>query len=493
LTEIDHEILLTTCQQAANLTLRQTLFPGGNRMRRPVRRGLAALAVLTLLAGACSRDDGDTETDAGATTTAAPGDGGDATTTTAAEEANRLDSAAFGDLEDVCTDGDSSGATDTGVTDDSIQVGTFTDKGFTSRPGLNQEMYDAAVAFAAWCNEHGGIGGRELVIADRDAAIGAFNDRIVESCDQDFAMVGGGAVLDDADNGGRVACGLPNIPGYVVSATAREADLQVQPVPNPLDKLMAGQYRVLAEADPEAIAHYGIMTSTFGSVLLVRDTSIEAATQFGYEVVYNREYSAGGESNWRPFVEEMQSAGVQILEFVGEPENLAQLQEAMQLVGYFPEITIQPPNFYDANYVDLVADFAQGVEVRTQYTPFELADTNPATADFLELMERYNPSGKVASLGAQTVSAFLLFAQSAAACGSELTRECLLEEAGSVTEWTGGGLHTPQDPSTNTPSDCFALLALTPEGFVVDEERTQANEGIFNCDPANVVDVSGGG
>ena len=96
-------------------------------------------------------------------------------------------------------------------------VGTITDKGFASRPGLNEEMYDAAVAFAAWCNEHGGINGRELVVADRDAALIDYNDRIIESCDEDFALVGGGAVLDDADNGGRVACGLPNIAGYVVS------------------------------------------------------------------------------------------------------------------------------------------------------------------------------------------------------------------------------------------------------------------------------------
>ena len=83
--------------------------------------------------------------------------------------------------------------------------------------------------------------------------------------------------------------------------------------------------------------------------------------------------------------------------------------------------------------------------------------------------------------------------KSAAACGSELTRECLLDEAGSVSDWTGGGLHAPQDPATNTPSDCFALLSLTPDGFVLNEEVTGANEGIFNCDPENLVEVSVGG
>ena len=77
------------------------------------------------------------------------------------------------------------------------------------------------MAFAEWCNEHGGINGRELVVADRDAALTEFNARIIDACSQDFALVGGGAVLDESDNGGRVACGLPNIAGYVVSEEGR--------------------------------------------------------------------------------------------------------------------------------------------------------------------------------------------------------------------------------------------------------------------------------
>jgi hypothetical protein len=447
----------------------------------------AALAALALVASACSRSGDETETGGGATTTAAAS--GDGASTTAPSSESRLDAGGFGDLENVCQDGDASGATDVGVTDTQIQIGSFTDKGFSSRPGLNEEMYDAAVAFAAWCNEHGGINGREVVVADRDAALTDYNARIVEACAEDFAMVGGGAVLDDADNGGREACGLPNIAGYVVSAAAREAGLQVQPLPNPLDTLMAGQYRRIAEEFPDLIDSYGVITSSFGSVLLVRDLSIDAVEQLGYSVVYNEEYNSAGEQNWRPFVEGMQAAGVEILEFVGEPTFFGQLLEAMELVGYRPQIMIQPPNFYDALFLETSGDIAENTTIRVQFTPFELADQNPATADYLELMERYNPEGKVALLGMQATSALLLFAQSAAACGSDLTRECLIEQASSVTAWDAGGLHTPQDPSSGTPGECFLLLDVTADGFVVNEELTAPNEGIFNCDPENVMAV----
>ena len=145
-------------------------------IHRPRRRAaVGLLAVLALVGGACGRDD-----DPEAATTTTAGGGGGTETTAAPENENRLDAASFGDLENVCQDGDASGATAPGVTDTSIQVGTITDKGFSARPGLNEEMLDAAEAFAAWCNEHGGINGREVVVADRDAALTDFNARIVE-------------------------------------------------------------------------------------------------------------------------------------------------------------------------------------------------------------------------------------------------------------------------------------------------------------------------
>jgi hypothetical protein len=439
------------------------------------------VTILALAAGACSRSDGDVET--GSDTTQATGSTG------GTSGGSRLDAAGFGDLENVCQDGDASGATDTGVTDDTIQVGTITDKGFTARPGLNEEMYDTAVAFAAWCNEHGGINGRELVVADRDAALAEYNARIVDACSQDFALVGGGAVLDDSDQGERVRCGLPNIAGYVVSETARSADLQVQPVPNPVGRMSFGPYQVIAERFPDLIDRYGTITSSFGSVVNQRDDTVTAATALGFTPVYQEEYNSQGEPTWRPFVDALQAADVQVLEFVGEPTFYAQLLEQMQTVGYRPAVLIQQSNFYDSTFAANAGGFAENVRVRLQYTPLEMADENPATADYLELMDRYNPDGKVALLGMQAMSSYLLFAQAASACGSELTRTCLLEQASSIDEWRAGGLHAPQHPGANDPSPCFVMLSVSADGFAIDEEATQPTDGIFNCEDDNVVDV----
>lgn len=457
--------------------------------RRRSRAAAAVLLALALLAAACGRDEGETES--GAETTAPQGTGdGDTTGTTEGEDSgSRLDRGAFGDLEQVCRDGDATGATDVGVTDTSIRVGTITDKGFSARPGLNQEMYDVAVAFARWCNEHGGINGRELVVVDRDAAMTEYNARILEACSSDFALVGGGAVLDDSDNGQREACGLPSIAGYAVSTAARTAGLQVQPVPNILGRLAFGAHQRIAELHPDLIDGYGLLTAQFGSVLTVKEETRKAAEALGYEVVYDEEYNSFGESNWRPFVEDMRDAGVEVFEMVGEPEYFSQLLQAMDLVGWFPEIIILQANFYDSRFDANAGHLGENVRVRLQFTPIEMAGQNPATADYLELMRRYNPDGKVALLGMQALSAYLLFARAATECGSELTRACLLEKASAVTDWTAGGLHAPQDVSGQRPSDCFLLVEPTGDGFAYDEEMTGPTDGIFNCEPDNVVEV----
>lgn len=460
-------------------------------MSQPSRRraALAALAVLSLVGASCGRDDGDTEA-SGATTTAATGSP-DTTGGDDSEGGSLLAEGGFGDLEGVCQDGEAAGSTDVGVTADSISIGTITDKGFSARPGLNEEMYDAAVAFANWCNEHGGINGREIVVADRDAALTDFNARVIDACAEDFALVGGGAVLDDADNGGRVACGLPNLPGYVVSETARAADLQVQALPNPVGQLSFGAHQRLAEEFPDLVDGFGIITSSFGSVLNVRDDTVAAAEDAGFTVVYSDEYNSAGESNWRPFVEAMRDAGVKVFQLVGEPTFLTQILESMQTVGWHPERIMLTSNFYDRTFAENAGHLVENLHVQLQFTPMEMADDNQAVADYLQLMEEYNPGGKTALLGMQAMSAYLLFAQAAAACGAELTRTCLLEEAGAITEWTGGGLHAPQDLASGNATPCVAIMDMTADGFVYNEELTAPTDGIFNCEPDNVAEVPG--
>ena len=451
------------------------------------RHVIAVLAVLSLAVAACTRAAGETEVGGSAAPATA---GGETSGTGAPASGSRLDQGGFGALEEVCSEGEPGTTSEVGLTADEIRLGTVTDKGSAERPGLTQEMHDTAVAFAAWCNEHGGIGGRDVVIDDLDAKLFEYGQRVGEACQQDFALVGGGAVFDAQDNGARVACGLINVPGYTVTPQARVGELQVQPVPNPVSSFAAHGYRWLLDAYPD-VDKVGILWVNLDGPATIHAQTVEMAEQLGLEVVFDEQYRPIGETGWRGYVQKMRDQGVEAFEMVGEPENMVALQQAMQTEDWYPTFTVLQPNYFDAKFVEEGgASVSEATYMRSPFPTFDMADEVPAMADYLELMERYSPEGKTAMLGMQGLSAFLLFATAAKECGADLTRQCVLDRAAAQDGWTAGGLHSPQTPGNLVATECSLAIKVTADGFEYDEEITGPNDGIYNCDPANVVELT---
>jgi ABC-type branched-subunit amino acid transport system substrate-binding protein len=447
-------------------------------MKSVARGMIGVLVVVAMFVTACGRS-GDGAEDA--SDEAPQGDGG------SGDGGGRLADGEFGELGVVCQDGQSSGTPDQiGVSDTEIRVGTVTDKGSDARPGLTQEMYDTAVAFAEWCNEHGGINGRQLVVDDLDARLTEYPQRIEEACQNDFALVGGGAVFDNADNGQRVDCGLVNIPSYVVTPEARVADQQVQPIPIPVHQFPAQVFRRVQELHP-GVSRFGVLWVDVPGTATVHDQTVEVVETLGYEVVWDQTYQALNETGWSTFVQNMREADVQVLEFVSEPDYLVSLLAAMETEDWYPEVITLEPNMYDDRLLEEAASSANtDIYLRNVFPLFDMDGEVPAIADYLELMETYNPEGRYpAMLGAQALSSFLLFATAAAECGDDLTRDCVLEAARGREGWTAGGLHAPTAPGNLEAPDCGLLMTFGPDGYAYDEEATDPTDGLFNCDEEN--------
>ena len=454
------------------------------------RRLLALLAVLGLIAAGCSGDRGEDESggvssDATDTTdTAAGGGAGD-----------------FGDLQGVCGPNAGGGAVADagpeeiqGVTADSITLGTVSDPGFEGRPGLNIELHDAATAFAEWCNAAGGINGKEIVVNLRDAAISEYQPVMEQACQEDFAIVGSGAVQDNFWPSVGAACDLIDIAGFSVTPEKAGVSGQdpietrsVQPVPNPLNEFPVGAASILNEDFPGAGDRVGILNADLDTLVTQAARVKEAYESIGFTVVHEATYNILGEANWAPFAAAIEEAGVTFLTFVGEGENLALLQQALDEIGSDVEVTLQDANFYDQGYIEAAGAAAESTFLRNAFWPFEEADQNPATQQYIEHVEAVD--GKVALLGAQAWSAWLLFAQAARDCDLEdnLTRTCVLEQAASVTEWTGGGLHATTNPGQNEGPDCTLVLQVQGDAFV-----RYAPEGEdYACDPSYVAQLEG--
>ncbi len=454
------------------------------------RRLLALLAVLGLVAAGCSSDRGADESG---------GVGGGTTDTT---EAGAAASAGdFGDLQGVCGPNTGGGAVPDagpeetqGVAEDAITLGTVSDPGFEGRPGLNIELHDAATAFAEWCNAAGGINGRQIDLNLRDAAISEYQPAMEQSCTEDFAIVGSGAVQDNFWPSAGAACDLIDIAAF--SVTPEKAGVagqdpietrSVQPVPNPVDEFPVGAAIILDEDFPEAGARTAILNADLDTLVIQAARQKEAYESIGFTIVHEATYNILGEANWAPFAAAIEQSGATFLSFVGESENLALLQLALDEVGYDVEVTLQEANFYDQGYLEAAGAAAEETYLRNAFWPFEEADANPATQQYIEHVEAVD--GKVALLGAQAWSAWLLFAQSARDCdlADDLTRSCVLEAAAAVTDWTGGGLHASSNPGENRGSDCTLVLQVQGEEFV----RYAPTDEDYACDPSYVAQLDG--
>ncbi len=392
----------------------------------------------------------------------------------------------FGDRRAVCGPGNATGATDQGVTAEQIVVGTGADPGNTIVPGLDQELIDTAVAFVGWCNDAGGILGRRLVLHTYDAALFEVGAVMLRACQTDFLLVGNGFGLDDAGVDLREGCGLPQIAAFTASERSGASATSLEPAANPATgSAMAGIFRRIAAEDAAAISHFGVLNHELPSTRVIGERDRTAAEQAGFHTVYTAEFPVVSMDNWRPYVEGIKHAGVAVLHFMGTPGLLAPLLRTMNDVGYFPRYITLQGNMYDPAVVAEAGELLDRttVLIDESLVPFESATPGSATQQYVEILGRYVPGAPPRALGVTAWSAWSLFATAAAACGSQLTRSCVMRQAKAVGQWTGGGLHAPAVPSNTLDAngDCFVAVQATSHGFAASTRFTDPNTGVFHC------------
>ncbi|WP_426573979.1 ABC transporter substrate-binding protein [Aquihabitans sp. McL0605] len=447
---------------------------------------------LALVAAGCGGHSASEDEGASATTTTAPSSS-DGTGTKAGQ---------FGTMDEaVCGPGDAKGSGDQGVSDDSIKIGTMTDAGNTIIPGLLGELVDSSQAFVKWCNAAGGINGRKIELTVHDTKLVEGQQRITEACGTDFMLVGGASGLDGPLAAPRVACGLPQIPAFTGDPAAQEAKLQVMPIfGDYAGYLPYGRvYNMAKEQLPEGIKKFAFLVGTEGTDTKPNSVKYPEALKaaLGYHTVSTGATPPppGTVDNWRPYIEPMKSGGAQVLEFQHIADYLVPFMNSFADTGFKPKMMINGPGAYSSTLIkgnDALADVPTYVE--SYIYPFEGAADNPPTQQFLDAMDASKPgwSKDPKALSAQSWSAWLLFAQSAKACGSDLTRNCVMDKAANAGKWDAGGLIAPGTISVGKPEGplCTVILDATPDGFKIDEKLTKPTDGIFNCDAANRIPTS---
>ncbi|MCX5044222.1 ABC transporter substrate-binding protein [Aldersonia sp. NBC_00410] len=429
------------------------------------KRIVVAVAAAALLLAGCSGRSG--------TETSTESDGGSAGASAV--------SADFGDLTDVCQSGSPKGSPTQGVTDSQIEVGVFSDVGFTK----NSEFVDAAKVFTSWCNELGGINGRKLVANTRDSKLMETNAQMVAACSEDFALVGGGSALDGLGVKTRLNCGLPSFPAQTVQATATGADLQISASPSQTagyDPYFQFRSWLMKEAYPASAGAIGIIN---GDSPLTKDLgaqALESVQAAGGTFVYNDLYPAMGVSDWTPYAQKIKSEGVKGLLFYGDYNQLVKLETVLTGMDYKLDWIDANNNAYNAQFLKLAgksAEFQNNVLDLGGVAPLE--SDEPATKQVKELYKKYAPDAQITLPAIRAMSSWLLFAKAAASCGDDLTRTCVYNAAASETAWTGGGLTAPQNLAQPAPpSPCYNAEQATKDGWVAADFHP--DNGPYRCD-----------
>jgi len=397
----------------------------------------------------------------------------------------------FGDMASPCgpASGTNAAGTDPGVTADSVSIAYGDDAGFAQSPGLNKEMSDAIKAMISWCNDQGGINGRTVKGNYYDAKILDVNNAMTSACEgNNFFLVGQGWSLDSAQEATRLGCGLPSVPTYTVSPQFAHGKLMYQPTPNPVDQMSIPAAFQMAAAFPDAVKKSAVMYGNYAATIDSTEKWELASQQAGWQYLSCPQvYNIQGESDWKPFVQRLKDCGAQVVYFTGSPyPNFENVLDAAAQIGYQPK-WITDANFYDEAFAKWnVSGNADNVYVRQAFIPLEEAAQNPATQQYLDIVN--NTGGDVNQLGMQAASAFLLWATAAKDCGSTLTSDCVMTALAKVHSWTGGGLHAETDPGANQPPDCGLVLKLDGTKYV---QWNPAEAATYACSPDYVVKVTG--
>jgi ABC-type branched-subunit amino acid transport system substrate-binding protein len=450
-------------------------------VRRNWLRLLGVLAALILMVGACSSDRGDDPA-------AGEGDGDSAGADDGGGDDEGAASDDFGTLETPCGEGDGGPATEQGVTEDQVVIGYGDDAGFPVSPGLSAETSAAIEAMIVWCNDQGGINGREVVGNYYDAAFSNVRNVVTEACGAAFMLVGTAWANDVDQEETRLGCDLPSVPTYSVSPVFANAPLTAQPLPNPADVFTAGWAGQLAELFPEEIKNASVMYGNFPATIDTKDKVVQTFPEYGFEFLdCPVEYNVAGEPDWKPFAQRLKDCGAEIVYYSGQPyPNMQNLLDDAAQIDYHP-IWLVDANAYLQSFADWNATGnGDNVYLRSAFFPFEQAADNPATQQYLDILAAND--GDTSQLGQQATSSFLLWATAADACGADLTRQCVLDELDGITSWDGGGMHAETNPGENLPPECGMILKLDGSTWV---QAYPEEEGEMECDPDGVIELTG--
>lgn len=365
--------------------------------------------------------------------------------------------------------GGNGGATDNGITADTITVSNVSDIS-GAVPGLFEDAQLAAKAYVAYfAAKEGTIYGRKLSLIALDSRLdaGANRSASIQACEQSFASVGSVSAFDQGGAPVIRDCGIPDLRGLSTTNPMKA-------VPNafPMNAAGTGGARALAmfgwaaEQFPAAIkkAAYiyidGEVTRTLAQEDMEGTTAI-----LGYDWIYQPAIGIT-ETNYGPIVQQLKSRGVNYISFAGAYQQAAALAQEFQRQNYKPQVFQPTVTAYSQDFLKQAGSAAEKMYVAVVPTLNEEISASKELQTYAQWLNQVQPGATPTGIGQYAWSAVALFVEQMKALGPKPTRTALLAELPKIHNWTGNGLFPGQDVGGRKLSSCTKVVQVQNGKFV---------------------------
>ncbi len=368
---------------------------------------------------------------------------------TAAATAATLALASCGAGSDRESSTEEGGASDVGVTEDSVRVGAHFPLTGVAAPGYS-EIPTGAKAYFDYVNEAGGIHGRQIEYLVEDDAYNPSNtSRVTDQLvldDEIFAMMGGlgtpthTAVVDFLNQ--------EQVPDLFVSsgALAWGDDVEAKPYtfgwqPDyEIEGKIIGQY--VAENMPNAKVGLFLQDDDFG-----RDGEAGVRQFIDDQIVETVRYTSGN-TDVGPQVSALQAAGADLVLGFNVPSYTALSQLTALQLGYDPDWYYSNVGSDPTLVGSLLSEFSEGAVdgggaldgvLTSEYIPGTDNPEDPWVQLWEKVWEEQGGEGELTNYRIYGMSQAYAFVQALQATGPDLTRDGLVE----TVEEVGGELGGP--------------------------------------------------
>ena len=346
--------------------------------------------------------------------------------------------------------GDSGGASDVGVTKDSIKLGAHFPLTGVAAPGYS-EIPTGAKAYFDYVNDHGGVNGRSIEFVVKDDGYDPTNTSTVTKemvlKDKIFAMVGGlgtpthSAVVDFLNS--------EKVPDLFVSSGSLQwgDDPEAKPYtfgwqPDyEIEGKIIGQY--VAENMPDAKVGLFLQDDDFGA-----DAEKGVRQYLDKQIVETQRYTSGN-TDVAPQIAALQASKADLVLAFTTPSYTALSQLVSLKIGYKPKWYVSNVGSDPTLVGSLLARFSEGaVEgsassldgiMSSEYIPGVDAPDNPWVKLWQKVWDEQGGKGELTNYRIYGMSFAYTFVQALQAAGPDLTRDGLVD----AVEKAGGSFEGP--------------------------------------------------